>query len=418
MHNLGARTCAVQAFSGCVLAALSAGVFAANPRPAAAPRAFFTDQPKGLGENVLAWKLNYVGEVFGNLSGGVKQGTVYEGYFKLGLGVNLEKLAGWKDTVFYANILYPHGKSLTQNYVGDLNVVSNIDSYDSVRLFKCWVQKNFAENRFSLRAGIMAVDKEFFVSEDAALFINSGFGAFPVISQGIIAPVYPVSAPGIRIHWKPTEALSVLAAVFSGDVGTASLNQHNSRLDFRGSDGVSVFAEAAYKLNASGGGRRGTYKIGGFYSSKAFEDLAGSPQHDGNYGVYAIADQLIFREGGGEDGTQQGLAVFARFAVAPEDRNFVPFDTEVGATYTGLLPRRDGDLVGVGLIYSKISDQGRDEVGEPFREHHEAVLEVSYQAAVNDWLTVQPDFQYIFNPGAARHTRDAIVAGLRISLNF
>lgn len=83
MHNSGARTCAVQAFSGYVLAALSAGTFAADPGPAAAPRAFFADQPKGLGENMLAWKLNYVGEVFSNLSGGVKQGTIYEGYFKL-----------------------------------------------------------------------------------------------------------------------------------------------------------------------------------------------------------------------------------------------------------------------------------------------------------------------------------------------
>ena len=77
--------------------------------------------------------------------------------------------------------------------------MSNIDAYDSARLFKCWVQKNFAENRFSLRVGIMAVDKEFFASEGAGMFLNSAFGAFPVIGQDIVAPIYPVSAPGLRV---------------------------------------------------------------------------------------------------------------------------------------------------------------------------------------------------------------------------
>ena len=91
------------------LATLAASAFAEDAKP----HEFFADQPKGLGEHFTAWKLNYVGEVFGDLAGGMKQGAIYEGYVKLGLGINLEKLAGWKDTVFYANFLYPHGASPT-----------------------------------------------------------------------------------------------------------------------------------------------------------------------------------------------------------------------------------------------------------------------------------------------------------------
>ncbi len=397
-----------------VLAALPAGAVAAE----AQPREFFADQPKGLGEHVAAWKFNYVGEVFGNVSGGLKQGAIYEGYAKLGLGINLEKLAGWEDTVFYANFLYPHGEGLSQNYVGDLNVVSNIDTYDSARLFKCWVQKNFAGKRFSLRVGIQAVDKEFFASEGAGIFLNSGFGAFPVISQDVVVPVYPVSAPGMRLIWKPTKALLLRAAVFSGAVGTPTLNQHNTRWNLRASEGVAAFAEAVCKVNAKGEGLPGTYKLGGFYNSKSFDDLAGGEKLHGNYGGYAIADQRVWREGAGEDAAKQGLGVFARFALAPEDRNLVAFDTEAGVTYTGLLPGRDGDVLGVGVVYAKVSSAARDDLGAPFPTHHETVLEISYQASINEWLTVQPDFQYVFNPGAVSGGRDAVVAGLRFSITF
>ena len=37
-------------------------------------------------------------------------------------------------------MLYPHGESLTDKYVHDLNRVSNIDAYDSVRLYDLWFE--------------------------------------------------------------------------------------------------------------------------------------------------------------------------------------------------------------------------------------------------------------------------------------
>ena len=394
-----------------LLTALPMALFGADARE------FFPDQPKGLGEHFTAWKATYIAEGFTNLSGGLERGAVYDGYLKLGLGVNLEKLAGWENTFFYVNVLYPHGDSLSQKYVGDLNVVSNIDTYDSVRLFKCWVQRNFADDRASLRLGIMAVDKDFFASEGAGMFLNSAFGAFPVIGQDIIAPIYPVSAPGLRVILKPTDALLFRAALFSGDVGTPTDNRHNTRLDFRGRDGIDGFIEGAWSTVVAAD-LRGTYKLGGFYNSKSFDDLRSGRRHAGNYGVYAIADQQLWREADSEASLKQGLNSFARVAFAPADRNFVEFDSEAGLTYTGIFPGRDNDIFGVGVIYTRVSDEALDEAGARFATHHEAVVEVSYQAPINGYLTLQPDFQFIVNPGAVHRSRDAVVAGLRLTFNF
>jgi carbohydrate-selective porin OprB len=127
------------------------GRSAESQQPAQQPREIFPEQPRGMEEKIIAGKFVYAGETFANLSGGAKRGEVYEGLLKIGIGVNLEKLFGWNDAIVFANFLYPHGESFSQNYVRDLNVVSNIDAYDSVRLYELWYQQRFCDQRFSMR---------------------------------------------------------------------------------------------------------------------------------------------------------------------------------------------------------------------------------------------------------------------------
>lgn len=58
--------------------------------------------------------------------------------------------------------------------------------------------------------------------------------------------------------------------------------------------------------------------------------------------------------------------------------------------------------------------------------NYEAALEITYQAAVAPWLSVQPFFQYIFHPGGniANPLKpnstipDAAVVGTRVAMTF
>ena len=65
-----------------------------------------------------------------------------------------------------------------------------------------------------------------------------------------------------------------------------------------------------------------------------------------------------------------------------------------------------------------LSTDLQDSDGLALESHHETILELSYQAVVNSWLTLQPDLQYVFNPGAVGHQQNAVVAGLRFTVNF
>jgi porin len=48
----------------------------------------------------------------------------------------------------------------------------------------------------------------------------------------------------------------------------------------------------------------------------------------------------------------------------------------------------------------------------------EMVLEVTYQCVLAPWCFVQPDLQYIINPGAAGNSGNALVLGVRFSAVF
>ena len=49
---------------------------------------------------------------------------------------------------------------------------------------------------------------------------------------------------------------------------------------------------------------------------------------------------------------------------------------------------------------------------------YEIPIEFTYQVHVTPWFNVQPDLQYIINPSGVVGSHDALVLGLRTSINF
>jgi porin len=127
---------------------------------------------------------------------------------------------------------------------------------------------------------------------------------------------------------------------------------------------------------------------------------------------------MIYREPGRPE---QGLAVYARLGFADSDVNQFSNYIGAGAVYTGLLPGRDEDRLGLALAVARN--------GEPFKDalraagarvfDQEIIIELTYRAEVTPWLTLQPDIQYAMNPGAGANgdLDDALVVGLRFELN-
>jgi len=419
-----ARSCVVGAFLFALARSIQAQDAITNPRSVNAS-SIAPIRSSALADHGMSFPADICAEIFGNFSGGTSRRLIWESYWDVGIAIDLEKAAGWKGTSAMVRGLYAQGSGLTNAAVHDFNTLSNIDTYDSLRLYETWLQQEFADAKFSIRLGQLLADAEFFRSEYGLLFLNSSFGAIPLVSQNLNPPIFPIAAPGLRLRADSTDNFYAEVAFFSGDVGVPdTTNKHNTRFSF---DGALIFAEMGYRTHpkttpdspdpkaVEDAQLSGTFKLGGYYDSKTFEDVGSGATHDGEYSIYFIADHELWHPDGKASRT---LSAFTRIGFAPPDRSTVTLYGDVGLHFQGAFANRPRDTLGLGFSYVRLSSELRDESGRPFRAHHEATLELTYEAVFSSHLSLQPDLQIIITPGASQPAATAVVSGLRLNISF
>lgn len=400
--------------------------------------------------------VNYIGETLSVLSGGLHRHTSFEGRLEFSLDTDLQTLAGWKGGSTHITVFDIEGgaHNAAQN-VGSIADPSNIDAHATTRLFTLWFQQNLLDDRLSVRVGQLASDDEFFISPTAGGLINATFGWTGMLGANIHSggPAYPLSAPAVRIAFKPSERLTLRTALFSGDPAGRNCNRdpqecNNHGTTFSFSGGALWMNELQYAINQEKQtqGLPGTYKLGAWYATADYADqhygrnagggvvsLADSASvaplnHAGNWGLYVLADQTVARWG------QRSLSTFVRSGIQPTDRNLISFHVDAGAGVKGLLPGRPDDVLTFGTAYRRISSSAvgfdRDTLatsGAPYPiRSHEMQVELDYSAQIAPWWTLQADVQHIRHPGGrisdpANHSgivKDALVVGVRSTITF
>ncbi|MBV9116525.1 MAG: carbohydrate porin, partial [Acetobacteraceae bacterium] len=320
--------------------------------------------------------LTETSEILGNPTGGSKTGAVYEGTTEMSLGIDLSKAVGLQGGLFNASAWQIHGRGLSTNNIDNLMVVSSVEADRATRLFELWYQQSFLEGKLDVRLGQLAADQEFIISQYAGLFINSSFGwpTLPSVDLPAGGPAYPLATPGVRVRVLPNEETTLLLGAFNGNPA-ANANFPPSDPQLRNPSGANirfqgtfVIGEVQYAVNQGEGakGPPATFKLGAWYSSNAFTDqffaagaeTAAGPgvippgQHRGDWSVYAVVDQLVWRPPGAREGG--GMGVFLRAMGAPANRNQIVAFVDGGVTLKGPFGRAD-DSVGLGFGWARIS---------------------------------------------------------------
>ena len=115
------------------------------------------------------------------------------------------------------------------------------------------------------------------------------------------------------------------------------------------------------------------------------------------------------------------------------DRNLIDFSLNAGIVMHEPILRRDDDTFGIGMGYAHVSRRAAALDADtalytgaftPIRGG-ETYVEATYQYQVTPWMNVQPDFQYIINPGAGiaspagtQRVKDEAVLGMRTTILF
>ena len=112
---------------------------------------------------------------------------------------------------------------------------------------------------------------------------------------------------------------------------------------------------------------------------------------------------------------KQGLGAFLQLGANKKNVNEVQMYIGGGFNYYGLIPGRDNDEFGIAVAHAIITDDIADTSG---RDNYETTLEITYSAQIKENIRVQPDLQYVINPGAASGVENAFVTGIRFEITL
>ncbi len=434
-----------------LLAGQASALGADATRASACPRSP-SDLPRGpaalhraLARHGISLGLSDSENLLGNFAGGIKQGSTVQGVTTLSLDVDTGKALRLQGGRIHASVLDIHGQPLSGPYLGDLQAANGNEARDGARLWELWYQQSFDSGRFDVKVGQQSIDNDFIVSKYSGLFLNTmaGWPLLPSFDMYGGGPAYPLSSLGLRIRARPTRRLTALAGVFDDNPGGGRFAQNAQVLDpsgtnFNLSTGTLFIGEIQYATRLAG--LRGTYKLGGWYDTGLFPDeylasdglsLAdprghGVPRmHHGNYSVYAVADQTVWRSSTQPSRT---LNLFGRIMGAPNDRNLIDLSFNGGLTVGDPLPGRPHDQFGVDLGIGHVSSQAAalDRASGLAAQGTETLVELTYQARLTRWLVLQPDLQYVIHPGGGlinpsdpHHlVGNELVAGVRAVASF
>ncbi|MGH6679081.1 MAG: carbohydrate porin, partial [Bradyrhizobium sp.] len=327
-----------------------------------------------LAQDGITFNLQEISEGLGNVTGGIRTGAAYDGLTTISVNVDTDKAFHWPGGTLFASALQIHGRNLSAENLDVLQTISGIEAEDTTRLWELWYQQAFDGGKADIKIGQQSLDQEFIVSQYGSLYLNAAMGwpELPAADLYAGGPVYPLSSLGVRLRAHVSPALTLLAGVFDDNPPGGPFNDDSQLRDAEASGtrfslntGALWIAELQYAANASPAkdcdsiicGLPGTYKIGAWYDTADFPDrqfdmfglsLAnplsnGIARNDrGNFSVYGVADQMLWREAGGP----RSIGVFVRAMAAPSDRNLIDFSLNAGLNVKAPFPGREHDTFG------------------------------------------------------------------------
>jgi porin len=362
-------------------------------------------------QDTACWQTNFslIGDYVVNTHGGIKKGDVFLGLASLGANYQSGNNGFWKNGELNITIHKTTGGSASGSLIGDAQVVSNIEGASPKLFYELWVKQSFGQ--FSVTAGLHDMNSEFFVSEHGGFFVNSSFGIGPSFSLNMPVSIYPVTTLAGVLTWSH--------GAFSLSEGFYNLNHefvteetfHWGNNNF--SKGFLSVTEGRIRWE-NANRLLGEYKLGVFYKNcnhdkSEYIDLGcNAPE---NYGMYLIADQYIYSSNNKE------LGLFVQAGINPYKLNTSSSYYGGGITAKGFLTKSAEDVIGIGVAHAAIGIMDTDN-NYLAPKDYETTIELSLEYPIFKRISIQPDIQYVINPGGVAQLSNALVAIFRTKINL
>lgn len=378
-----------------------------------------------------------------NLDGGYNDSNTFENAAQLSLGANLdlEKIAGWKDTTASLVVTKRDGNALTLERIKDprssqLGNAQEIYGRGKIwRLSQAWVKKGFIDNTVQVKFGRMGMSEDFNSSqcEFQNLLLCGGQLGKSIGSIWYNSPV-GVWAANVKYQFAPEWTLGVGVYEVNPDNIKTESNSDGFNLDMNKVKGATIPVELAWKPKlAAFNGLPGEYKVGALYSTAEANDIKTAGKvHDGKQSFWINAQQQLTNNG---QDPKRGLYVSFNGVVNDKATTFVQSTQQLAVWYKGPFDSRPNDSIGFGIANYVVNDRAKDKQIAT----NESRGYYSYDSIASDYIPIQddelnvelnytyqwspavmlrPNIQYIHQPAGVKEVDDAWVAGLSVKVNF
>ncbi len=382
--------------------------------------------------------LDATAEFAGNI-GGSKQGATSANQIGLEVDIDWQRLAGITGLSTHVIMVNRSGASDSALFGDNLSPVQEIYGAGgdvAVHLVSAYAEETLLDRKLDIAGGWMNVENDFASSPLYCNYMNNALCGDPKALPGgdLGHSAYPDAVWGGRIRISPTPEFYVVTGVYEVNKGLYS-NVDNTGFEFEvpKEEGVYVPTQVGYQPRFGPDQLPGHYVVGFGYDSSKFTDFssalpgASTSTHNGNTQFWLLTDQMLVRNGKGDD---DGIIALAGFI-----NNDPENSTYAQQYFAGLLDRdfwqaRPQDTIGLLFTYFAMSGQlgkvqaEEQEFGLPFSngatgiQTHEMILEANYNIHVYRGLDFRPEFQYVFRPNAQSNIRNAAVFGFKAHVEF
>lgn len=342
----------------------------------------------------------YTGEAWRNVHGGLRTGSVYLENLEAAAEVDMERAFGWRGATVRVSGFWNDDDTLSERLVGDIQAVSGKDASGGARLYEAWVRQEIGGG--GVKLGVIDLNSDLALNKAALLFVNGAQGLGVDLAQvGRDGPsVFPNTGLGMLAELPIDGHWQVKIGAFDGAPGDSRIG---------GEHGALVLAELLHESD-----NETRFALGVWSHTAKIEAMGGAVQRDSSMGGYALVERPLARWG------DRRLDGFARLGLAEPKTEEIAATYSAGLVLSGRLLGFEDEALGVAFTTAQTGRPRRRAqaaLGAPV-DKHETAVELTYRAQVTPWLAVQPDVQYVINPGADPALKNALVAGVRFEVSW
>lgn len=403
-----------------------------------------------LTEHGINFSLTYTSDIAGNPVGGIHPGgCTYADVFALASLLETEKLFGWHGGYFTISVMELNGQNLSRQNVGNLFWVQETYAVETIHFNEFSYEQKFLDERASLKFGRIIAGNEFDISpldflymnaaingNPAALWVNGNISSYfnsvwgsrlkvelpsSTVARLGAYQVTPFTRNGLNWNFYPENGVMLLAQYgWTPEFfkPPACADEQNNKTVAPASANSSCNNAISSINNSSPKGFMGHYWMGGYYSTAEYSQFNSSIPAANSFGLYWHADQVVYKP---NLNNNVGLILWSDYVFCPQENiSALPFEVNAGAVYTGLIPGRENDFTTFGVIYGNFSSNyanAQQQLGNGYPTY-ELVLESGYRINLTKFSYIQPDVQWIVNPGGTGNIPNALVLGAEVGVVF